>query len=292
MADRGQSPAEISAAFCDQGLTRPIRPDLSKPLVTLALVEGILASWRSTRGIELNVSQRLRYVASCRVFVSPEELPSPEELEPVLQRRFAELVSRSCNEPGRVDLVPPREPVEESQSKPTMPQAPASSARGDDSRFEGDEVESTNDKVREILRDKPRATSSRIGKELGVSEKTVRKTPAWRENRARLKQRKAERADALDHAKSLTDKMISSKSAHDMANDQRWNGRPFPRSSAADDPAVIAEAREEEAMKEFELLEREYVDQADPAERANFYAMREHKERQAYLDAWKRTGMT
>jgi hypothetical protein len=118
MADRGLSPAEISAAFCDQGLTRPIRPGLSKPLITPAVVEGTLASWRSSRELGLSISQRLRYAALCRPFASPEELPSPEELEPVLQRQFAELVARCGNEPGRVDYVPPQEPAAEHQTPP------------------------------------------------------------------------------------------------------------------------------------------------------------------------------
>jgi hypothetical protein len=117
MADRGLSPAEISAAFMDQGLKRPIRPGLSKPLITPAVVEGTLASWRSSRELCLSVSQRLRYAASGIVFASPEELPSPEELQPVLQRRYAELVNRCCNEPGRVDSVPPREAAEESEAR-------------------------------------------------------------------------------------------------------------------------------------------------------------------------------
>jgi hypothetical protein len=51
------------------------------------------------------------------VFASPEERPSPEELEPVLQRRYAEQVARWCDAPGRVDSVPPREPAEESGAR-------------------------------------------------------------------------------------------------------------------------------------------------------------------------------
>jgi hypothetical protein len=169
-----------------------------------------------------------------------------------------------------------------------------SSTQSDDRRTEGDEDKNTDDRVREILRDRPYAKSPKIARELRVSDTTVRNTPAWKENRARLEQRKAERADALHHAKSLTAKreaVISSKSADDVANGQRWNGRPCSPSSAADDPKVIAEAREEEALKEFELLERQYLDQASDADRANYFAMKRGK-RQEYLDAWKRTGIT
>jgi hypothetical protein len=295
MADRGLSPAKISAAFIDQGLKRPIREDLSKPLVDAHLVGGILASWGSSRGIGLSVNQRLRHAAACRVFASPEEQPSPEELQPELQRRFAELVNGGCNEPGRVDNVPPQEPAEESQPRPTTPQAPVSSAQGDDRRTEGDEVKSTDDKVREILRDRPRAKSPRIAKDLKLSDKTVRKTPSWRENRTRLEQRKAERADALHHATSLTAKreaVISSQSADDVANGQRWNGRPCPPSSASDDPAVIAEAREEEAPNEFDLLERRYLEQASPADKRAYFTMKQLGEHGAYLDAFKLTGIT
>jgi hypothetical protein len=106
MADRCQNLEEISRVFQAQGLTRPIREGLSRPLVDSELVRRILGSWESTRGIGLSVSQRLRFAASGDV------MPSPEDL----QRQFAEQVDRWWNKPGRVDYVPPQKPAAEHQT--------------------------------------------------------------------------------------------------------------------------------------------------------------------------------
>jgi hypothetical protein len=106
LAGEGQTPEGICRVFCGEKLTRPIRPDLSKPLVDASWIGRILASWESSRKIGLSVSQRLRYAASGNATPSPEDL----------QRRFAEQVDRWWNKPGRVDYVPPQEPAAEHQT--------------------------------------------------------------------------------------------------------------------------------------------------------------------------------
>jgi hypothetical protein len=253
MAARGLSPAEISAALMDQGLKRPIRPGLSKPLVTPALVEGILASWRSSRELELNVSQRLRHAAPCRVFASPEEL------QPELQRRFAELVNRCCNEPGRIDHVPPQESVAGGQ------------ARGD-RRHEG---KSTNALVKEALGRNPNATSVDISKAIGRSDKTVRRSRAWGERPKTQAQDRPESMDALDRSRPLTRPMLAAID------------------SGAPDPAEIVADREEEDQAEgiepIDRLRARFVAESTPGQRARLDRL-PRAEQESELRAWAITG--
>jgi hypothetical protein len=260
MADRGQSPAEISAAFMDQGLKRPIRDDLSKPLVDADLVVGrALDSWRSSRGIGLSVSRRLQYAASGVVFASPEELPSPEELEPVLQRRFAELVSRSCNEPGRVDYVPPQKSVVSGQ------------ARGD----RRDEGKDTNTLVEEELGRNPGTTSGDISKATGIPESTVRRSRAWRDRPKTQAEDGPKGTDALDHSRPLTKPMLAAIA------------------SGAPDPAEIVADREEEdhnqAAEPIDRLQDRFFAEATDGQRARFHRL-SPAERENDLKAWAITG--
>jgi hypothetical protein len=113
----GRTPAEISRVFCGEGLTRPIRPDLSKPLVHADYIGRILMSWNSSRGFGLGVARRLRYAAYGDVFPSLEEL----------HRRFEEEVERRWDELGRVDHVPPGPAT----PSPSGTAAPADPTEGD-----------------------------------------------------------------------------------------------------------------------------------------------------------------
>ena len=130
----------------------------------------------------------------------------------------------------------------------------------------------------EVLSANPHSKSKAVGKAIGKSEGRVRTTKAWKANRAILNDKKAQESV---RAMPLTKEMLAAIAGKGA------------------DPAEIVSARENDeqihpddnaAAEDPAIVERQYLEQADPRERAEFHKMSQ-TQRDATLTAWKLTGM-
>jgi hypothetical protein len=101
-------------------------------------------------------------------------------------------------------------------------------------------------RVREHLEQHPKATSEDIHRAIGIPHQTVRKLKAWKERPAAAS-RKEETHGPSRRIVQLTHEMLALRPGDD------------------DDPAQIVVAKE--------LLEREYLEQATPEDKAEYYSM-------------------
>jgi hypothetical protein len=146
---------------------------------------------------------------------------------------------------------------------------------------DGADEQDTNSRVAAILRENPRAKSKDIGDQIGKKEQTVRCTPAWKENRQRLKEQNQKRAIPT---KPLSRAMLASID------------------SGAGDPAEMAAETEEQEIRQraglddpqntesLEVLERRYLEGADRHERARLHEL-SRVDQEHELTVWRLTGV-
>jgi hypothetical protein len=147
-------------------------------------------------------------------------------------------------------------------------------AAGSDSSPADADTRDTECRVAEFLSKKPGAKSATIARSIGKSEQRVRSTDAWKANRAQLKEQRAQRSL---RTRSLKDTMLA----------------VIPSKSC--DPAeIVAEREHEDGITgddaDPENLERQYLEQVDPSEKARYFEMSQNGRRQM-LEAWRITGM-
>lgn len=173
----------------------------------------------------------------------------------------------------------PSKPEKKSKRPPDRPRKPDTLATStvtpshlSSSSGDLDADEDTDSRVAAILREKPRTKSPVIADILKLSEKTIRKTAAWRANRKFLNKQKATRTEG---DRRLTRRMLAS----------------IP--SGSDDPAeIIAEQEEKDdtlTVEPIDVLRRRYLEGADASQKARFYRMNE-VDQEYELTAWKITG--
>jgi hypothetical protein len=137
--------------------------------------------------------------------------------------------------------------------------------------------EDTESRVAAILRENPRKESPVIAGELGLDDRTIRNTEAWKTNRQWLKEQKTQR---WERHRRLTPRMIAA----------------IP--SQTDDPAEIAAARESQESitgddaghEDPDNLERRYLESVDASQRAEYHNMTP-EQRKFQIEAWKLTDM-
>jgi hypothetical protein len=129
LSNEGRTPKEVSDFFCQDGLIRPIRPDLKKPLIDSSTVKRTVESWLSSRDSGLSVVKRLRLASIGHVMEPAEPLWPNECFEKVLQQRFADKVSamndgsRRFDSPGELADAVVQSPEDDSTTgSPTPPQ--------------------------------------------------------------------------------------------------------------------------------------------------------------------------
>ena len=96
-ADAGKSPEEISAEFCQAGLTRPGGVKGLKPQIDARTVRHILSNWANGRRLKCGIARRLVLACSSDAVDSGPAFDGDDpqairELERLLQSRFADQV--------------------------------------------------------------------------------------------------------------------------------------------------------------------------------------------------------
>jgi hypothetical protein len=173
------------------------------------------------------------------------------------------------------DLTPPRTSAPPpSPDPPPGPATPPSGTEAPGFADAGDQPadEDTESRVAAILREKPRAKSPAIARKLELDERTIRKTSAWKENRRRLR---AKRADAIDRAMPLSEVMLAAIDSKTAKPDEI--------------AAEREEQKEPEAIDPIELLARQYLEGADCNQKARFHRLSE-KDKEHELKAWQLSG--
>jgi hypothetical protein len=134
----------------------------------------------------------------------------------------------------------------------------------------------TNTRVKEQLERNPNATSVDIRKTTGLSDKTVRRSKAWREHRKGHAQKNPKSVDALDRRRPMTASMLAAI-----------------ESRTADPAEIVAEREAEsdtEIIEPIDLLRGRFSDQATPSQRAHLNRL-PPAEQEMELRAWDMTGV-